>query len=95
MRLGFMPFLEVYIRVLVLLFLFDRSFPRLIRLLGIFPISLLPGIVVRLFFAHRHLPVTEQPGGPGAVPCGANLWISLGATPAATAVGDQRAKPKF
>jgi hypothetical protein len=63
-----MPLLEVYLRFLILLLLFDLAFPWLISLFGVFPISLLPGIVVGLFSAHMHLPVEEQPAWPAAVP---------------------------
>lgn len=44
----FVPLLQVDIRF-VLLFLFNRRFPRLVGLLGIGPVGLLPRIVKRSF----------------------------------------------
>jgi hypothetical protein len=66
MRLGIVPFFEVYIRILVLLLLFGLAFPGLSSLLGVFPIGLLPGIAFGYSFIC--LPVWEQPGEPTAVP---------------------------
>jgi hypothetical protein len=56
MRFGFVPFLQIRRRAAGLLFFFDRPFPGLIGLPGVFPVGPLARIIGWLFLAHRAPP---------------------------------------
>jgi hypothetical protein len=66
-RVGLMPFFQIGRRPIRPLLLLDRSLPRLVSLLGVFPVGLLARIVVWFFFAHGGTS-QGQPKMPDAVP---------------------------
>jgi hypothetical protein len=76
MSVRFVPFLQIDIAVLVLLLFFDLGLPRLIRLLGVGPISMLAGIVVGLLFAHADTSLGQPRKMIGVPRAGTNLPTS-------------------
>lgn len=61
MGVGFVPFLQIDIAVLILLLVLDLTFPGLIGLFSVLPISSTPGVICGLLSGHRHLQKRKPP----------------------------------
>jgi hypothetical protein len=76
-RIGFLPFFQIWRQAAGLLLLLDRAFPGLVGLFAVFPVRRLPGIVLEHFSAHARLHLLTPKVGD----CEALLFLAAHSDP--------------